>query len=119
MEVEVYFNLHKKIWSVRNRKTRKVSFHLKDVLLTNVQFVVSESGRQRVLREKRKNVHAFARGQLESNQPLSRKDLKGYRQAYYNPYKTKHFVDIKTGEVLDKIYTIFMRADKTVWYKEE
>lgn len=117
MEVEVYFNLHKKVWSVRNRKTRKVILHLANVNLSNVQFIVSESGRQRVLREQRKNVHAFARGILESNCPL--KSLKKYRQAYYNPYKTKHFIDLKTGKVLDQTYTIFMRADKTVWYKEE
>jgi hypothetical protein len=59
------------------------------IALSDVRFTVSEAGRQRVLREKRKNVHAFVEG-VES--PLygsiNRKlDCK----VTYNPYKYEKF----------------------------
>jgi len=67
MRVFVYFNLHRKCWSVRalnGRYKGRVVAHCDRVLLTDVEFRVSEAGRQRVLREGRKNVHAGVVGSL-------------------------------------------------------
>jgi hypothetical protein len=68
IRVEVYYNLHRKCLSVRSRVTGptygKVIGHLPAIVLHNVTFHVSEPGRQRVLREKRKNVHAVVRGEV-------------------------------------------------------
>lgn len=61
-EVDVYFNLHKRLWSVRDRKTRSVVAHVEDIVLADVTFRVSPAGNARVRREGRKNVHAFASG---------------------------------------------------------
>ena len=60
--VEVYKNLHRGCWSVRQNGI--VRFHTYAIALEQCQFKVSESGRQRVLREKRKNVHAFIKGMV-------------------------------------------------------
>ena len=62
MRVEVYFNLHKRVFSVRSVRSGRVILHTKNVHIRKPQFVVREGGRQRVLRERKKNVHAFVRG---------------------------------------------------------
>jgi hypothetical protein len=67
MRVEAYYNLKTKTPSVRalegNDKGRVIS-HPTLVAIRDASFVVQEDGRQRVIREKQKNVHAFVRGQL-------------------------------------------------------
>lgn len=64
-QVKVYRNLrHKGYWSVLytvDGKERVVAT-LADMHLRNVVFEVREAGRRRVLRDRCKNVHAFARG---------------------------------------------------------
>ena len=57
MRVYIYRNLRTKTWSVRH--AGKVIAHPEEVLIRNADFQVSEPGRQRVLAERRKNVHAF------------------------------------------------------------
>lgn len=68
MRVFVYFNLHRKCWSIKalegERKGRVIG-HAHYIDLADVTWKVSEAGRQRVLREKKKNVHAGAVGVLE------------------------------------------------------
>ena len=94
MRVEVYFNLHKKCFSVRH--AGKVIFHSNLVRLKNVQFVVQPAGRAKVLKEGRKNVHAFVRGTLVT-EPKYRGVL---NMATYNPYKYSTFVDADTKKPL-------------------
>ena len=54
----IYWNLNRSCWSVRLRG--KVIDHVdKIMVIKNCVFHVSEAGRQRVLREKRKNVHGW------------------------------------------------------------
>jgi hypothetical protein len=87
--VDVYWNLNKDVFSVRSRERDsygRVIAHVRQVNLSDVTFVVSEAGRQRVLRNRRKNVHAFMRGTWSSSPvpadvPLS-----------YNPYTGATFV---------------------------
>lgn len=96
--VEVYFNLHKKIFSVRLVATRRVVLHTDSIILKDVTFKVSEAGRQRVLKEKRKNVHAWVRGSfVETGCDLALWP-EGIRKVKYNPYKAKTFVT-DTGPV--------------------
>ena len=95
MKVFVYFNLHKKVFSVKalegDMKGRVVA-HRNEVTLHDVTFKVSEAGRQRVLREKRKNVHAGAVGQWDD-----RLQLVIGPEVTYNPYKYDSFVT-RVGE---------------------
>jgi hypothetical protein len=101
-KVEVYRNLHKNCFSVRRRG--KVVGYLYDsgirtrdveVYLTNVKFVVQPAGRRRVLKERKKNVHAFVRGTVTPFGGLQREGLhrKCRRKVTYNPYKMHTFQD--------------------------
>jgi len=67
MICDVYFNLTKKLYSIRAREGQhkgRVIGHCKSVVMQNVSFKVSQASRNRVLRDKQKNVHAVARGVL-------------------------------------------------------
>lgn len=91
----VYRNLHQKCWSLRERGL--VVDHQKILLLHNVEFKVRESGRQRVLRDKQKNAHAFAVGDVQVSDISEDMELKwlcalsDMRQVTYNPYKNEYF----------------------------
>ena len=60
--VQVYRNLRRGDWSVRVKG--RVVAHVPEVTLATVRFVVSEAGRQRVLRRKERSVHAWAEGEV-------------------------------------------------------
>jgi hypothetical protein len=95
MRVEVYWNLRKKLYSIRHKG--KVIAHLPAVRLKDVQWVVQPAGRRRVLRERKKNVHAFARGTwLYGNDELQLTDselrLTQRMPIMYNPYNHTSFV---------------------------
>jgi hypothetical protein len=98
MRVFVYFNLHRKCLSVKalegERKGRVIA-HADMVVLDNVTFKVSEAGRQRVIREQRKNVHAGVVGELQSmgiNTAMLNIAEALYSPLKYNPYKFDSFV---------------------------
>ena len=93
MKVKVYWNLHRKCFSVQHRG--KVIMHTDDITLYDAVFKVSEAGRQRVLREKRKNVHAFIVGNLNNSYMES---LETSHRVTYNPYKYDSFVFADTEE---------------------
>ena len=112
MKVDVYKNLHKDIWSVRNRSTGKVVAHKKIVYVSNASFVVQPAGRKRVLDEKRKNVHAFVRGMLFIDYPPERSALPLYwRLVTYNPYKADYFYYEDTGEKVTQASTALLNED--------
>ena len=96
MRVEVYFNLHKHTFSVRSCKTGRVVLHTDKVHIDNPTFVVRKAGRERVLREGKKNVHAFVRGEMvgtyfDDFDP----EYNDYSLVMYNPYKHASFVDVQ------------------------
>jgi hypothetical protein len=105
MKVEVYFNLHKKLFSVRSVATGRVMFHTYEVCIDNPKFVVRKAGRDKVLRERKKNVHAFVRGDIRYYSEIlsPRLDLS------YNPYKAGHFVNKATDEPVYTASCAFMQ----------
>lgn len=78
--VRVYRNLHTGNFSVQCTKTGRVIAHASSLALTNVTFVVRKAGRQKVLDQKRKNVHAFVVGNICTQIGGAN------RQVKYNPY---------------------------------
>ena len=96
MKVFVYFNLHKKMFSVKcleGKSKGRVIAHCDELTLFNPVFKVSEAGRQRVLRERKKNVHAGVVGNWHYFNWIcesSREDCK--TPVTYNPYKFDSFV---------------------------
>ena len=92
-KVEVYFNLHKKGWSIRQSGASVI--HADFVEIKEPQFVVQQGGNARVRREKRKNVHAFVRGYLTERVGIFPKNQK---LVTYNPYKHTSFVERGTDK---------------------
>ena len=82
----VYWNLHKKTWSVR--QSGKVVGHANLIHLKDCRFLVGKAGQARVRREKKKNVHAGVSGYLAI--PPFPSSLGCY--VMYNPYKHDTFV---------------------------
>jgi hypothetical protein len=71
MKAFVYFNLHSGLWSVKALDgflKGKVVGHAERIRLKDCEFKVSEAGRQRVLRERCKNVHAGVVGEITCTQ---------------------------------------------------
>lgn len=113
-KVFVYRNLHKNVYSVRDTKTGRVVLHTKNITLSYATFVVGEKGRQRVIQEGRKNVHAGVRGQPT----VTLKSLVKFHsrlRATYNPYKYETFVDVDTEEPV-VIATLVHLGDEGVRY---
>lgn len=109
-EVFVYFNLHKKVFSVKDVKTGLVVAHTPFIQLAECEFKVSEAGRQRVLSSGHKNVHAGIKGKYAPHYL----EL-DWNQATYNPKKYRHFVDCTTKVELSKADFVFL-SDKKVYY---
>ena len=87
--VKVYRNLRTGTFSVQHQGL--VVAHLETVHLLGVRFAVSEAGRQRVIRDKQKNVHAFLIGTLTDQAPATAEAVS------YNPYHAGHFFAKQTG----------------------
>lgn len=90
MRVFVYRNLHKQCFSVKSLETGLVVFRVQSLKLVNCEFKVSEAGRKRVLKEKRKNVHAGVVGDLVL--PIKKHRNKNLKKVSYNPYLSKYFL---------------------------
>jgi hypothetical protein len=87
---KVYWNIRRKLWSVQMKTLGgpwRVIGHFKSLYLRDCEFHVSEAGRQRVLRQRRKNVHAYVSG-FSVPRP---EELAG-TVVSYNPYKGPCFV---------------------------
>lgn len=98
MKVFVYFNLHRKLWSVKaleGPNKGRVIDHSCLVALRDCTYKVSEAGRQRVLREQRKNVHAGVVGYLVDEVAdlfhISKDEVS--KPVTYNPYRFATFVE--------------------------
>lgn len=114
MKVEVYKNLHKNCWSVRDNKTGKVIDHVNYVHLDDATFVVRPAGRAKVLQEKRKNVHAFIKGTASF---LSEHvDKVPYAtQICYDPYKYDSFVIADSEEPIFTANTVYLNNKGEVY----
>jgi len=110
-KVFVYWNLHKKCWSLKLCKTRRVFRHLAELTLVNCKFKVSEAGRQRVIREKRKNVHAGVEGFLFTGKAPT--ELTDSNRVRYNPYTQAKFT--VGGEPVDEAPIVVFKSDRSVY----
>ena len=118
MRVFVYFNLHKKCFSIKaleGADKGRVIAHRDTVVLDGCKLMVSEAGRQRVLREKRKNVHAGVSGtwiNYCTNRVENHFEFLSMvgRQVTYNPYKYDSFVIKATEQSVDKADVVGMKV---------
>lgn len=122
MRYEAYFNLHRKCLSYRPMGGHVR--HARSLILNEVNLVVQPAGRERVLRERRKNVHAFVRGSLTYVRALDETDdgditpgnmdRQGYRRISYNPYKYDSFVYLDTGMPVTFARQVVV-MDRSIW----
>lgn len=125
MKVSVYFNLHKRVFSVlamEGPAKGRVIAHAEKVGLQDVTQKVQEGGRQRVIKEGKKNVHAFINGDLvaidgrltetglahhgeDSEDPVRVLPLVGsgrsqseWERIKYNPFRYDRFVHHDTAD---------------------
>lgn len=106
----IYRNLHKSEYTVQHYIKgvgwRKL-FGAKNISCINVKFKIYESGRQRVISEKKKNVHAFVIAddvfELDTcNQAAYNRVYEhNPRKVTYNPYKYNSFVYANTGSPIE------------------
>ena len=88
-KVFVYKNLHKDCWSIK--QDGLVKAHTEEVRMWDCAFQVNAKGRQKVLDEQRKNVHAGIKGYIDNDQQVP-----SGVEVTYNPYKYDSFVDKAT-----------------------
>lgn len=113
MKVKIYKNLHNNLYSImacQGHNKGRVIGYADRILMRDVRFEVRQSGRERVLAEQRKNVHAYVVGTLinalgyvvrlenipEEMQLPFEHDCTA--KVLYNPYRFKSFV----GETVDQ-----------------
>ena len=89
-KVRVYWNLHKKVWSIQDCKSGLVCDHLDRITLEQAKFVVRKGGQKRVRQEGRKNVHAFVEGWVSRDQDEDHTHY--WYDISYNPYKNDYFM---------------------------
>ncbi|WEG18640.1 hypothetical protein PQ478_09175 [Alkalihalophilus pseudofirmus] len=109
--VRVYRNLHKSAFSIKDKKSGLVVAHADKVLLHNAKYIVSEKGRQRVISERTKNVHAVVEGAFVGLEKPSCDLLLGY----YDPYQYDSFIDKETGSKLSESELAWFENEK-VYY---
>lgn len=109
LKVDVYRNLNNGRMSLRHKG--KVIGHVTDCIIQCVTFHVSESGRQRVIRDKRKNVHAWGKGILIAQFDDS---VRCPIQLGYDPYTNDSFVKRGTIIPIHKCNFLVVRHNQ-VW----
>jgi hypothetical protein len=98
-KVMVYYNLHKHTFSIS--RNGRVIAHADFVKLTDVEFRVRQGGREKVLKDKRKNVHSFVIGTLMDYCKFPCDNLPSEPNSNivtYNPYKYNSYVVKDTEE---------------------
>ena len=111
----IYRNLHKNKFSIKFRG--KVINRHGYIITMDSTFKVNEKGRQRVLLERRKNVHAFVAckafmlcgGEL---------DITNLQEVYYNPYKLNTFVLKATNDIITSNKKVYLWDNKIYIDKE-
>jgi len=110
MNVKVYRNLHKKCFSVVSIETGRVIMHTSSICLKDVKFKVSKAGRERVLKSKQKNVHAFVYGHIIDD--IGKEE--GLVPVSYNPYLKDSFYIISTNETISEAKFVKMSNGKHI-----
>lgn len=144
-KVFVYRNLNQNCWSLKMMEGHhkgKVVAHAEDVMLINAVFKVSEAGRSRVLKERRKNVHAGVEADCTCTTVVTeRYDLSSYGGAStdledsdnkadfmeevlklhendlisYNPYRGPYFHYKASGKTVHEADIVYLSVDGKVY----
>lgn len=118
-----YYNLHKQCWSVMNRG--RVVDHVTQRYIYRPVFVVRPAGQRKVRETRRKNVHAFVKGEgygllgavgLVSSKDFDFAGASDWVEVSYNPYRT--WRDEDTGEQITAPFYVKSTGDPVHEAKE-
>ena len=117
-KVAVYRNLHKNCLSIQSRERKdygKIIGYCKSIFIKYPKFIIREKGRLKVIKEGRKNVHAFVVGDcpnLKQWSWLGNITMGGNptTKLFYNPYKYSNFVD-KDGNPVHKARAVLVNTN--------
>jgi hypothetical protein len=104
----IYRNLHTKNFSIKYKQ--KVINRASIILLNNGSFSISEAMRQKVILEKRKNVHAYVIA--TSYEILTSFDISKLDEIYYNPYNLSSFIFKDNGKKVEKFNKLICYSNK-------
>lgn len=86
----------------------------RQVHLADVEFLVRESGRNKMLRERKRNVHAYAVGRLiDYTHPDEARAIGeiGGRAIVYHPYRAAAFIDVETEAPVNVASDVHFQED--------
>ena len=113
--VFVYRNLRTRTWSVKFKN--KVISHPTEVIIENVTFFVSQKIRMRVVKNKRKEVHAGVKGNLDNSISKAEIDISKMVEVIYNPYLHSSFVEKESLKAVSFADFVFMDSNFKVFAK--
>jgi hypothetical protein len=109
----VYRNLRGRSWSIMQRG--RVVDRVENLSAFNVELRVRPAGRRRVLKENRKNVHAFAvaDGVFKMSEFMTKDDY--WLKVRYNPYSYDHFFVASTGDKVSSARVVTFNWNGEMW----
>ncbi len=118
MAADVYFNLQRLVWSIKDRQSGRVAAHATCVVfLLPVTFVANPAGRARVIETGHKNVHAYVRGPspyvFDEHTPAGwygTAEDAGMVRVTYNPKKAPTFFRLDNKEPINSAIACAMLA---------
>ena len=90
MRSNVYYNLHKKCYSIREQGL--VADHVDSIVLKDCRFNVAPAGQAKVRRTGVKNVHATVSGIIRFQMEKYFEEYGDFESITYNPFKYDTFV---------------------------
>jgi hypothetical protein len=99
LTTRIYRNLQTGTMSLQQKvnKSWLVVGHVTNAAIEYPKFHISQSGKLRVIREQRKNVHAWIEGRLIGITA----DSSGLEEIHYCPYTSETFLWKKTGDPIE------------------
>ena len=94
--VELYRNLTRRGYIFSVRQCGKVIGHTSNIVLTDCELVVNKSGKERCIKTNERNVHAFVRGHVGTNDDIQ---LSFSFDLLYNPMSSDGFYTMFSGNV--------------------
>lgn len=123
--VFVYRNLSRPgvVWSIKSNRTGRIIARKRYVIIKNAELKVSKAGNARVLKERRKNVHAGIKGTqvLVGFNPYIydyHKTLPGWEKIIYNPHSAASFTKLD-GTKVTKAKLVILSEDGAFAFEPE
>ncbi|MEH7131398.1 hypothetical protein V7103_24820 [Neobacillus drentensis] len=109
--VRVYRNIRKNLFSIQDKKTRRIIAYADSLLLTDVEMKIGRAGQLRTRKDRQKNIHAFIVGTyIESDNKIDK--YTKWKPVYYNPYKTDTFIDLENDKPVYKALSSYLKDGK-------